>query len=54
MSKIKFPMLGVILLVIGVIWLLDGLNLLPWKNIPWVPVVLIIVAIGLIVNRYSK
>lgn len=53
MAKKKFPTLAVILLAIGVIWLLSAFNIFPWKDIPWIPVVLIIVAIGLIVNRYN-
>ena len=47
----KFPMLATILLVVGIIWLLTELKviLIP---IPWIPVVLIVIALGMIINRY--
>jgi dipeptide/tripeptide permease len=48
-----FPMFAVILLVIGIIWLLNDLKLIA-VNIPWIPMVLIIVAVGMIYNRLSK
>jgi len=51
MVKKKFPTLGVILLAIGIIWLITELNIIS-INIPWIPIVLIIIAIGLITNRY--
>jgi len=51
--KIKFPMLAVILLVIGFIWLLTELKVIT-ISIPWIPIVLIIIATGLIINRYVK
>jgi hypothetical protein len=52
-KKKKFPTLAVILLVLGLIWLLSSLNLITF-NIPWIPVILIIVAIGMIINRYNN
>ncbi|MBS3066738.1 hypothetical protein J4205_02840 [Candidatus Pacearchaeota archaeon] len=51
MSKKKFPTLAAILLAVGIIWLLTELNIIT-INIPWIPIVLIIIAIGLITNRY--
>jgi hypothetical protein len=48
----RFPTLAIILLVIGIGWLLNDLNVIEIP-IPWVPVVLIMVAIGMIVNRYG-
>ena len=51
MKSKKFPTLAVILLVVGIIWLLQEINIIS-INIPWIPVVLIIVAVGLIINRY--
>ena len=48
----KFPMLAVILLVIAVVWLLNDLGYIAF-NIPWIPLILMIIAIGLIINRYS-
>ena len=53
-SKAKFPTLAVILLVTGVIWFMNEMNILPWKNLPWIPVVLIVVAVGMIINRYRE
>lgn len=51
MAKTKgFLTVPIILLVIGIIWLLNDLRILT-ISIPWVPLVLIIIAIGLIVNR---
>jgi hypothetical protein len=52
MAKSKFPILAVILLVVGIIWLVNELGYLA-ITIPWVPVVLIIIAVGLIINRYK-
>ncbi|MEM3112947.1 MAG: hypothetical protein QXI33_00810 [Candidatus Pacearchaeota archaeon] len=49
----KFPMLAVILLVVGIIWLLQELTIIT-INIPWIPIVLIIIALGLIINRYTE
>ncbi len=48
-----FPTFAVVLLVVGIIWLLNDLNII-MVNIPWVPMVLIIVAIGMIYNRFKK
>ncbi|MBS3072841.1 hypothetical protein J4477_03350 [Candidatus Pacearchaeota archaeon] len=47
----KFPILAVILLAVGIVWLIDGLGYLIIP-IPWLPIVLIVIAVGLIVNRY--
>jgi len=49
--KRKFPVLATILLVFAVVWLLSELGYLV-VNIPWIPVVLIIIAIGMIFNRF--
>lgn len=52
-SKPKFPTLAVILLVVALIWLLGEMDYLT-INIPWIPVVLIIIAIGMIINKYKE
>ncbi|MCR4327122.1 MAG: hypothetical protein NUV46_00905 [Nanoarchaeota archaeon] len=52
-GKIKFPILATILLIFAVFWLLNELEVLI-LNIPWIPIVLIIISIGLIFNRFSK
>ena len=51
MAKKKFPTLAVILLVLGIIWLLSAVSLIT-IDLPWIPIVLIIVAVGMIINRY--
>ena len=50
--KKKFPVLGVILLLFALTWIADNLGYIR-INIPWIPVILAVVAIGIIVNRYS-
>jgi len=46
----EFPMFAGILLAIGVIWLLNDLDIIP-IDIPWVPIVVIVIAIGLLINH---
>ena len=53
-SKPNFPTFAAVLLAIGIIWFLNEINVIPWTNIPWIPVVLIIVAVGMIFNRYRE
>ena len=53
MAKNRFPTFGVILLVVGVLWLLTELNVI-LANIPWIPILLIIVAVGMIFNHTKK
>ena len=47
----RFPTLAIALLVVGVIWLLNDLKIV-LIDIPWIPVVLIIIAMGMIFNRF--
>jgi len=49
----KFPTFGVILLIIGVIWLLNEVGVLAVR-VPWIPVILIVIAIGIIMNAWKK
>ncbi len=51
--KKKFPAFAVILLVLALIWLLQELEYIT-TNVPWLPVIIIIVAIGMIINRYAR
>jgi hypothetical protein len=51
MTKTKFPTLAVILLVTGIVWTAEALGYLR-INFPWLPAMLIIIAIGMIANRY--
>ena len=48
--KCKFPTFAVILLVLSLLWLLSEFGVIT-VSIPWIPVVLIVVAIGMIFNR---
>jgi fatty acid desaturase len=48
----KAPVLAVILLAIGIVWLLIELGLIT-ADVPWLPIVLIFVAIGMIYNRFK-
>lgn len=52
-KKTKFPVLAVILLIFAIAWLLESLGYLATK-LPWIPIMLIIVAIGMIFNRFKK
>ena len=53
MAKTKFPALAVILLLLGIVWLLNSMGVYT-IDIPWLPVVVIIVAVAMIFNRFSK
>ena len=48
--KKRFPTLAVILLIFSVVWLLNELEILNIA-ITWFPVILIVISIGMIVNR---
>jgi len=52
-KKGKFPTFAVVVLVLAVIWLLQELGILT-IGIPWLPVILIIVAVGWIYDVYKK
>ena len=53
MTKSKFPVLAVILLVFALVWLVNELGYLN-INPPWLPVILIVIAIGMIFNRFRR
>ena len=54
MAKNKnFPTLAVILLIAGIVWAIHELGYLNF-SFPWLPVILIIIAIGMIINRYTR
>lgn len=48
-----FPTFAVILLVLAVLWLLGSLEVIN-VDVPWLPIVLIVVALGMIVNRFAR
>ena len=45
-----FPIFAVILLVFAVTWLLREMKIID-INLPWLPIILIVIAIGIIFNR---
>ena len=47
-----FPTFAIIVLLIGVFWLLNELDILK-ANVPWVPIVIIVVALGWIVDHFT-
>ncbi len=47
----KFPVLAVILLLFALAWFSSELGWLA-IDIPWIPVIVVIIAIGMIMNRY--
>jgi hypothetical protein len=49
----KFPAFATILLVLGVTWLLNDLNIIS-LDLPWIPVILIILAISMLFNRFNN
>lgn len=48
----RFPTFAVILLALAVIWLLNDLGYVV-VNVPWIPLIIGIIAIGMIINRYA-
>lgn len=48
-----FPTFAVIVLLIGVWWLLHDLGVIAFE-VPWFPIILIVVAIGWIKDSYKK
>jgi hypothetical protein len=48
-----FPTFALVVLLIGVFWLLNDLNILK-VDVPWIPIVIIVVAIGWIVDHFAK
>jgi len=53
MAKKEFPTLAVILLIVGLVWLLNEMKIIT-VNVPWIPLILVIIAAGMIINRYQK
>jgi len=49
--KRRFPTFALLVLVFAVIWLLKDLGVIV-IDVPWVPVILIIIALGMIINRF--
>lgn len=51
MKTNRFPTLAVVLLIVGILWLLNDLNIFV-IDIPWIPIALIAVSAGMIFNRF--
>jgi hypothetical protein len=51
--KKRFPTFGVLLLALAIIWLLTDLKVIV-IDIPLIPIILIIISIGWIINHYSN
>jgi hypothetical protein len=49
----KFPTFASAVLVLGILWILSELKILT-VEVPWFPVILVVVAIGWIVDFYAK
>jgi len=52
MTHKNFPTFAVIVLIFSLAWLLTELGFMR-INIPWLPIIFMIIAMGWIVNRYS-
>ncbi len=49
----SFPTFAFLILIAGVIWLLTELEILT-IDVPWLPIVVIILALGWIINHYAR
>jgi hypothetical protein len=49
----RFPILGFIILIFASLWLLREMNVVDLR-VPWLPVILIVIAIGIIFNRLLR
>jgi hypothetical protein len=51
MAKQKFPVLAVLILILGLSWLLQETGVVN-LDLPWLPVIVVVAAIGMIWNRF--
>ena len=51
--KPKFPVMAVVILIFALAWLFTELGYVVIK-IPWLPTILVVLAIGMIFNRLNK
>lgn len=49
----RFPTFWVIVLVFGIIWLLSELGFID-VNVPWLPLIIVVIALGAIFNRLNR
>jgi len=50
--KNKFPTLALIVLIFAVVWFFSELYGV-YVNVPWLPLILIVVALGWVFNRFN-
>jgi len=52
-NHLKFPLLGFLLLVVGILWLLNDLQVIniQVQNLSWWPIIIILVSLGIISKR---
>jgi hypothetical protein len=48
-----FPTFAVIVLILAVLWMLSGFKVFT-ADIPWIPIIVVVIAVGWIVNHYTK
>jgi hypothetical protein len=53
MAKNKFPAFAIIVLLFALAWLLSDLGYID-LDIPWIPVIIAVIAVGWIVDKYKK
>jgi hypothetical protein len=53
LNKRPFPTFAVLILVLGLIWLAVELRLIA-ISVPWLPLIVVVLAAGWIVNHYQK
>ena len=49
----RFPSFAIIVLVLGILWFLNGVGILT-IDVPWFSVILIIISLGWIINHYRR
>jgi hypothetical protein len=52
-QKKGFPTFAVIVLILSLLWLLSETGILT-LNIPWIPLIVVIIALGWIIDHYTK
>jgi hypothetical protein len=48
-----FPTFAVIVLILAILWILAGFNIIR-VDIPWIPIIIAVIAVGWIINYYIK
>ena len=52
--KRKFPTFAIIVFIFAIVWLLTDLEVIPRIDWPWLPLVLAIIALGWIFDRFRS